>query len=107
MKSMVLALFVVLVTPLFLHADASYMRLAEVKKVSDGGHMFLYQCNNTGNGFEVEQRYNRHSKSEEIRFVVNDNAGEWITQGISPDIYRFFARKACEESTVQYISSAN
>jgi cytochrome c553 len=102
MKSIVLAVIVVLSIPVFSNAGESNMKLVNVRKVDDG-RMFLYQCNATGNGFEVEQRYNSNSRAEEIRFVVNGNADEWITKGINPDIYGFFSRKACEESTVSMV----
>lgn len=99
MKSMVLAFIVILSIPVFSNAGELDKKLVNVKKVDDG-RMFLYECNATGNGFQVEQRYNTYAKAEEIRFVVNGNADEWITKGISSEIYSFFSRKACEESTV-------
>ena len=104
MRIMVLALIVVLGIPAFSNADKTNIRFAEVQKVGGGGHIFVYQCKATGNQFKVEQRYNSYSKSEEIRFIVNGNADEWITKGISPDIYRYFSSKACEVSTIKYAS---
>jgi len=106
MKSMVLVIIVVLSVPVLSNAGESNMKLVNVRKVDDG-RMFLYQCNTTGNGFEVEQRYNTYAKSEEIRFVVNGNTDEWITKGISPEIYRFFSRNACETSTVSLVDFVN
>jgi hypothetical protein len=85
--------------------NAAEMKLVNVKKLGQE-HTFLYQCDESGNVFEVEQRYNPYAKAEEIRFVVNGNAGEWITEGIGPDLYRFFSSKACKESTATYAAVA-
>ena len=65
MKSLVLAIIVVLSVPVLSNAGESNMKLVNVRKVDDG-RMFLYQCNATGNGFEVEQRYNTNARAEEI-----------------------------------------
>lgn len=103
MNKVIVALLVTMFIPVVVVADDSYMALKKVKKI-DEGHMFVYQCNQTGYGIEVEQRYNHNSRAEEIRFITNGQSGEWITNGISPEIYRFFGEKACEESNTELVS---
>ena len=78
-------------------------KFVAVKKV-DTNRMFAYQCVATGNMVEVEQRYNSNAKAEEIRFLVNHQYDEWITKGVSPDLYHFLMAKACEESTSKTVA---
>ncbi len=95
----VLALF----CPLLVIAGEAEFRFLEVKHV-DQDHFFAYQCTQNQNIIEEEQRYNKNSKSEEIRFWVDQQAGEWITKGISPELFRYFAVKSCKNSTSATIS---
>ena len=82
------------------------VKFVGLKKQQDDRHLFGYQCKATGHMVEVEQRYNEYSKAEEVRFLVNKEYGEWITKGISPDLYRYFMERACAESTTQTLSFA-
>jgi hypothetical protein len=97
MKKMVLVLIVTISIPVISAYGEPYMKFVKVKKV-DQGHIFVYQCDNTGNAIEVEQRYNTYSKSEEIRFITNGQADEWITKGINGELFRYFGNKSCEKS---------
>ena len=103
MRKMTLILVMTMALPMLAVAGEPYMKLVKVNHVADD-HIFLYQCTQTGNAIQVEQRYNQNTKAEEIRFVANANAGEWITKGVSPEIYRYFGNKACDESTTQLAS---
>ncbi len=103
MKKTILALIVTMATPIVSAAGDSYMSLKKVKHFGED-HIFVYQCNQTGNAIEVEQRYNHNSKAEEIRFITNHKAGEWITKEINPKTYRYFGEKSCEESTTELVS---
>ena len=85
-------------------AQEPVAKFVAFKQIEDN-HMFAYQCVETGNFVEVEQRYNQFTKSEEVRFLVNNRHGEWITKGISADIYRFLMNKACEESTSKAVAT--
>jgi len=103
MKKTILALILTVFIPIIATAGDSYMALKKVKHIGEG-HIFVYQCNQTGNAIEVEQRYNHNAKAEEIRFITNQNAGEWITKEITPEIYRYFGEKSCKESNTQLAS---
>ena len=103
MKKIILALIVTMSIPMVSAAADSYLSLKKVKHIGED-HIFVYQCNQTGKAIEVEQRYNNNSKAEEIRFITNHKAGEWITKEINPKIYRYFGEKACEESTTDLVS---
>lgn len=99
MGKFVVFLFIAcLCLPTICFAQNPHMKYVAVKK-TESGRTFVYKCSSSGYSVEVEQRYNNYAKSEEIRFVVNQTPGEWITDGISPDIYIFLARDACEKST--------
>jgi len=97
MRKMVLVLIMAITIPVVSAYGESYMKFVKVQKI-DQGHMFVYQCDNTGNAIEVEQRYNPYSKSEEIRFIANGLADEWITEGINGELFRYFGNKSCEKS---------
>ena len=103
MKKIVLALIAIIAIPVFSAYGEPYMKFVKVKK-ADQGRIFVYQCDNTGNAIEVEQRYNPNSKSEEIRFITNGQADEWITEGISGELFRYFGNKSCEASITEMAS---
>ena len=103
MKKIVLALIVIIAMPVISAYGEPYMKFVKVKN-DDQGRFFVYQCDNTGYAIEVEQRYNPYSKSEEIRFITNGHADEWITEGISPELFRHFGNKFCAESFTELAS---
>lgn len=103
MKKIVITLIVIMFIPVVAIAGDSYMALKKVKHIGED-HIFVYQCNQTGYAIEVEQRYNHNSKAEEIRFITNGKTGDWISKGISPEIYRYFGEKSCEESNTELVS---
>ena len=103
MKKIIMALIVTMFIPIVATAGDSYMALKKVKHVGEG-HIFVYQCNQTGYAIEVEQRYNHNARAEEIRFITNHKKGEWITKDINPKIYRYFGEKSCEESNTELVS---
>ena len=84
MRKIVLVLIVAISIPVVSAYSEPYMKLVKVKN-SDQGRFFVYQCDNTGNAIEVEQRYNTYSKSEEIRFITNGQADEWISKKPRPE----------------------
>jgi len=90
----------------YVKSHDAQLKYVDVEK-NDLGRAFVYQCVESGYSVSVEQRYNDFAKSEEIRFVVNDTAGNWITEGISPELFNFFARKACEKSTTEVAVALN
>jgi hypothetical protein len=98
MRKIVLVLIVAISIPVVSAYGEPYMKFVKVKN-TDQGRYFVYQCDNTGNAIEVEQRYNPYSKSEEIRFITNGQSDEWITEGINPELFRYFGNKSCEKST--------
>ena len=99
MKKLGLLLVALVAVPTLSLAGTNHMKHVSAKKI-ENGHAFLYECAETGNIIEVEQRYNPNAKAEEIRFVVNGAPDEWITE-INGDIYNYFSKKACEESTTR------
>ena len=106
MIRIVLALIAIIAVPGISAYGEPYMKFVKVKDV-DQGRIFVYQCDNTGNAIEVEQRYNPNSKSEEIRFITNGQADEWITKGISGDLFRYLGNKSCENSLTELASVLN
>lgn len=106
MKKIVLVLIAIIAIPVFSAYGEPYMKFVKVKN-ADQGRIFIYQCDNTGNAIEVEQRYNSNSKSEEIRFITNGQADEWITKGISGDLFRYLGNKSCENSLTNLASVLN
>ena len=103
MKTIILALIATICIPVISAYGEPYMKFVKIKKV-DQGRIFVYQCDKTRNAIEVEQRYNPNSKSEEIRFITNGHADEWITKGISGDLFRYFGNKSCEKSLTELAS---
>jgi hypothetical protein len=97
MRKIVLVLIVAIFIPVVSAYGEPYMKFVKVKN-TDQGRYFVYQCDNTGNAIEVEQRYNTYSKSDEIRFITNGQADEWITKGINGELFRYFGTKSCEKS---------
>ena len=84
MRKIVLVLIVAISIPVISAYGEPYMKFVKVKNV-DQGRIFVYQCDNSGNAIEVEQRYNPNSKSEEIRFITNGQADEWISKKPRPE----------------------
>jgi len=103
MKKIVLALIATIAIPVISAYGEPYMKFVKVKN-ADQNRIFVYQCENTGNAIEVEQRYNPNSKSEEIRFITNGQADEWITKGINGKLFRYFGNKSCEQSITELAS---
>lgn len=103
MKKIVLVLIATFAIPVISAYGEPYMKFVKVKNV-DQGRIFVYQCENTGNAIEVEQRYNPNSKSEEIRFITNNHADEWITKEISGELFRYFGNQSCEKSFTELAS---
>ena len=71
MKTLMVSFFLAIFFTGVSYGGDPTMKLAEVKHVGDE-HTFVYTCNESGNFFEVEQRYNSTTKLEEVRFLVND-----------------------------------
>lgn len=95
-----------LLVPFTVLASQSPMLYAKVDKI-ETGHLFSYQCRDNGNLVQVEQRYNPNAQAEEIRFIVNGETDEWVTKGISRDIFVHLAENACSESTTAYSIANN
>ncbi len=99
-----LVLLLVFLVPCVVFGGEPVAKFIAIKHI-DQNHMFAYRCMDTGNVVEVEQRYNPNARSEEVRFLVDGQHGEWLTKGINSDLYRYFMRKACDESTSQAVAT--
>ncbi len=82
--------------------DDSVMRFV-AKKDTETGRMFLFRCNMTHNIVEVEQRYNRETGFEDVRFIVNNQSQDWITGDLIRAQWKATSAEACESSKVKYV----
>jgi len=104
MKTLAFAFVLAIVLPSFSFASDSHMKFVAVKHTGDN-HMFLYRCYENGKIVEVEQKYNPNTKFEEVRFIVNGDGSEWITNGLNLDVWNEFSQNACQESELEYVAA--
>jgi len=96
MKKCLILAGLILVAASLSYADSPNLKYLGVKK-TETGRSFAYLCNDNDKVIFVEQKNDAETNRENMRFVVNGYAGEWINS-IDREQFSKNSKESCANS---------